>query len=396
MLKLDREARVQPDLPPFPKASEDEQQRRDLAERLKELTFLHRAASLLDSASPPEATLRTLVELLPAALRHPELAGARIGFDGALFASAAYAPSAHARSAAFEIGGRPGFVEVSYADLGPDTPELLPEEEALLGSCAALVKSYLERSAGAPLAELQQALERERAARAESRLKDEFLGTVSHELRSSLHVMRGWVSILRQTPHADTTLERGLTILERNIALQTKLIEDLLDLSRMLSGKIKLEPKLLDMAELVGYALDAKRPTAEAKGVRIEAELDAVGLVLADQQRLQQVVYNVLDNAVKFTPAGGHVHVRLHTEGRTTLRLCVQDSGVGVDPALLPHVFERFCQAERGARGGGLGLGLAISRHLIESHGGSISATSAGPGKGFCVEIALPRRDDAG
>jgi two-component system CheB/CheR fusion protein len=252
------------------------------------------------------------------------------------------------------------------------------------------LKSYFERVSaqviGSRLAEAQAA---ERAARAADRAKDDFMGNVAHELRATLHVMRGWIQILKQGPNDQQVASRGLAILERNVLLQAKLIEDLLDLSRITSGKLELDLRSLDLAELVGYAVDATRPAAAAKSLELKSDLQPVGEVLGDQQRLQQVVYNVLGNAVKFTPAGGSIQVRLRNLG-SHAEISVEDSGLGIEPELLPHVFDRLRQGSSPARRSGLGLGLAIARHLVERHHGTISAASDGPGLGTTFRILLP------
>jgi signal transduction histidine kinase len=179
--------------------------------------------------------------------------------------------------------------------------------------------------------------------------------------------------------------------LERNVTLQAKLIEDLMDLSRIVSGKLNLDLKPLDLSELVGFAVDASRPAAENKQLQLTADLARVGQVLADQQRLQQVIYNLLGNAIKFTPVGGRIHVTVAALGKLA-RVIVKDSGIGIPPELLPHVFERYRQAETEGKGRsvGLGLGLAIAHQLVELHHGVISAASDGRGAGTTFEIRLP------
>jgi signal transduction histidine kinase len=221
--------------------------------------------------------------------------------------------------------------------------------------------------------------------------KDQFPSNVSHELRSSLHVMLGWIQLLREGSLSPDVTARGLEILQRNVSLQAKLIEDLMDLSRIISGKLELECRRIDLAELIGFAVDAIRPAADAKQLQVSAELEPVGHVFGDQQRLQQVVYNLLGNAIKFTPAGGRVYVGLIRQG-SMARIVVQDTGIGIDSALLPHVFERFSQAEGAKKGrtSGLGLGLPIARHLVELHHGTIVARSGRPEPGTTFEITLP------
>lgn len=365
-----------------------------LRERLKELALLHHAARLLNMSGEPRDILAAVLELLPSAWQFPHLATARVVLGDLVIETDAHQTTPWCMRAELEVTldrPRRGFLEVCYTSQPPCGPEpFLPEERALLDSCAELFESYLERTSarglGSKLAEAEAA---EHAARAANRAKDEFLGNVAHELRASLHVMRGWIQILRQGTNDADVVSRGLAILERNILLQAKLIEDLLDLSRITSGKLELELRWLDLAELVGFAVDATRPAAVAKSIELRTELEPVGDVCADQQRLQQVVYNVLGNAVKFTPAGGSVEVRLRKLG-SHAELSVSDSGPGIAPELLPHIFERFRQGASPGRRSGLGLGLAIAQHLVERHHGSISAASDGPGSGATFRVLLP------
>ncbi|HJQ74929.1 MAG TPA: ATP-binding protein, partial [Gaiellaceae bacterium] len=243
---------------------------------------------------------------------------------------------------------------------------------------------------------LRDALAGEQAARsvaeAANRTKDEFLAMLSHELRSPLGAILTWVTLLRGGGLDEARTGRALEAIERNTRLQVKLIEDLLDVSRIISGKMRLEMALVDLDTVVEAALDAVRPAAEARGVTLAAVLDpTVEPVSGDAARLQQVLWNLLSNAVKFTPKGGRVEVR--TEGhasRTEIR--VSDTGRGIDPAFLPYVFDRFRQADSTTSRpeGGLGLGLAIVRHLVELHGGTVEAQSSGLGRGATFTVRLP------
>jgi signal transduction histidine kinase len=364
-----------------------------LRERVKELEFLHHAARLLNLRGEPRDILPAMLELLPGALQYPQHATARIVCGDIDLQTEAHQSSPLCLRVEFDVpvGQRRGFVEVCYASAPPGAPEaFLPEERLLLDSCAELLRAYFERvGAKAMGSKLVEAEATERAARAADRAKDEFLGNVAHELRASLHVMRGWIQMLRQGPSESGVLARGLTILERNVLLQAKLIEDLLDLSRITSGKLELESRSLDLKELVGYAVDATRPSAVAKSLVLSSELEQVGTVWADEQRLQQVVYNVLGNAVKFTPPGGSIEVKLRKLG-SHAELSVKDSGPGIEQELLPHVFDRFRQGASPGRRSGLGLGLAIAQYLVERHHGTITAASEGPGKGATFRILLP------
>jgi PAS domain S-box-containing protein len=236
--------------------------------------------------------------------------------------------------------------------------------------------------------------QREAAWRTEeaSRAKDEFLATASHELRTPLNAILGWARILRAGQVDASAYARGLETIERNAKAQVRLIEDILDGSRIITGKLHLEIRPLDLTALVRGALDAVRPAADAKGIRVTMSLDpAAAHVVGDPERLQQVVWNLANNAVKFTSKGGSVTIGLARVG-THIELSVADSGQGISPEFLPHVFERFRQAEGSTtrRYGGLGLGLALVRHLVEAHGGSVHAESEGDGRGARFVVLLP------
>ncbi|HEU4539170.1 MAG TPA: ATP-binding protein, partial [Polyangiaceae bacterium] len=233
--------------------------------------------------------------------------------------------------------------------------------------------------------------ERRRAEEA-ARAKEEFLAVVSHELRTPLNAMLGWASMLREGELGEAERARALEIVERNARAQAKLIEDLLDVSRIVSGKLRLEPGPLDLAAVVASAVDAVRPAAEAKGVRLElASGPAEAPCDGDASRLQQVVLNLASNAVKFTPPDGRVRVALAREG-AHFCLRVEDTGHGIAPSFLPHVFERFRQQDGSATRaqGGLGLGLAIVKSLVELHGGTVGAESEGEGRGAAFVVRIP------
>jgi PAS domain S-box-containing protein len=244
-------------------------------------------------------------------------------------------------------------------------------------------------------AERARLLESERAARAQAEqanlLKDQFLATVSHELRTPLAAILGWMHMLRSNMLPPEKRERALDTVERNAKVQAQLIDDLLDVSRIISGKLELEQEPTDLAAVVAAGVETVRPTAESKGVRLAIALDFPCRVLGDRHRLQQVVWNLLANAVKFTPAGGLVALSVERSG-DEVEITVTDTGAGIPAAFLPHVFERFRQAEGGSarKLGGLGLGLSIVRHVVESHRGSVTAASDGPGKGATFTVRLP------
>ena len=237
-------------------------------------------------------------------------------------------------------------------------------------------------------------LAREQAALAQSeaanRSKDDFLATLSHELRTPLTSMLGWVRMLRGARLDAEQAARALETIERNTRVQAKLIDDLLDVSRIVAGKIKLEQQRVDASTVVGDAVESLRREAELNGVALEVVLARDLTVIGDGVRLQQVVANLLSNAIKFTPAGGRIGVTLE-RASAAARLTVRDTGVGIAPELLPHIFDRFLQgdASRTRGRGGLGLGLAIVRHLVELHGGTISAASDGPGHGSTFTVTL-------
>ena len=244
--------------------------------------------------------------------------------------------------------------------------------------------------------ERERLLEAERAARAEaeraSRVKDEFVAMVSHELRTPLNAILGWTQLMMRGRHEPSTIERGLEIVSRNTRLQAQLISDLLDISRIVSGKLQLEMQPVDVHAVTLDAIETVRHEAVAKDIHIELSLDAsTGTVAADPARLQQVIWNLLSNAIKFTPNGGRIDVTLRRHDGQA-ELTVTDTGAGIRSDVLPHVFDRFHQADRSItrRFGGLGLGLSIVKHLMELHGGTVSGDSPGEGKGATFRISLP------
>ena len=227
-----------------------------------------------------------------------------------------------------------------------------------------------------------------------SKMKDDFLATLSHELRTPLNAILGYSQILRSNMvHSEERRQHGLEIIERNARALAQLVSDVLDVSSIVAGKIRLERRPCDAVEIATTVLDSLRPTFEAKGVRLERRIDLeVGPVLADPERLQQIFWNLLTNAVKFTPAGGVVTVTLWRDNGD-FEFIVADTGVGIGAEFLPHLFERFRQAETGTtrQFGGLGLGLALVRHFTDLHGGRVSAESEGEGRGATVRVRLPR-----
>ena len=266
------------------------------------------------------------------------------------------------------------------------------EERREAESALRALKEKLEREAE----ERQRLLVREQSARAEAeqanRLKDEFLAIVSHELRTPLTAIIGWSHMLKHSGLDEATARHGLETIERNAHAQAQLIEDILDVSRVVAGKLRLNIAPVDLAAVVNAAIDSVQLAAESKGVRLEVVLDpSARRVSGDAGRLQQVIWNLLANAIKFTEGGGAVCVRLRRAGRD-VEVVVSDDGCGIDADFLPYIFERFRQADATTtrRHGGLGLGLAIVRHLVELHGGTVGAESEGEGKGSTFTIRLP------
>ncbi|HEX8950555.1 MAG TPA: ATP-binding protein, partial [Polyangia bacterium] len=225
-----------------------------------------------------------------------------------------------------------------------------------------------------------------------NRIKDEFLATLSHELRTPLNAIVGWTRLLRTGRLDERAGARALETIDRNATLQAKLVEDLLDVSRIITGKLRLRIANVDPISIMEAAINSVRPAADAKAIRVDADLDSsAGLLAADGDRLQQVMWNLLSNAIKFTPAGGHVRVSMR-RGAAGLTIRVEDNGAGIEPAFLPYVFDRFRQADSSTTRshGGLGLGLAIVRHLVELHGGTVHAESGGAGLGAAFALTLP------
>ncbi len=270
------------------------------------------------------------------------------------------------------------------------------EEEARRAS-EELERRVLERTAELHAALDQRAdlLERERAAREDAekanRLKDDFVATLSHELRTPISSILGWTMMLRANPgRADAAY--GLEVVERHTRAQMRMIEDLLDISRIASGKLRLDVRSVNLAEVIEAAADMVRPAAEARQVRLETVIDPrSGSVRGDSSRLQQIVWNLLSNAIKFTQRGGSVKLSVR-RGDSNVQIVVEDNGQGIRPEFLPHVFERFRQQDASTTRaqGGLGLGLSIAKHLVELHGGTITAHSDGDGQGAVFTVELP------
>jgi PAS domain S-box-containing protein len=264
-----------------------------------------------------------------------------------------------------------------------------------MASAAAAVALGIERKWSEKVR--TELLQKEQQARQEAestnRIKDEFLATLSHELRTPLTAILGWSNLLRNGRLDEELAAQAADTIERNARAQVQLIDDLLDISRIVTGKFRLEVRPIDLRHTIGAAVDAVRPAAEGKGIQLQTFYDSnVGLVSADADRLQQVVWNLLTNAIKFTPASGQVRVRLE-QVNSHLQITVSDTGKGLDAKFLPHIFDRFRQADQTSTRsyGGLGLGLSIVQQIVQLHGGTIHAESAGVGQGASFIVQLPR-----
>jgi PAS domain S-box-containing protein len=244
--------------------------------------------------------------------------------------------------------------------------------------------------------EHEQLLSSAHAARTEAELanrtKDEFLATVSHELRTPLNAMVGWARMLRAGKLDENKVNHAIEIIDRNAKAQAKLIEDILDVSRIVAGKVRLDPLPVELRQIIEAAVDSIRPAADSKQVQLKLDLDsAMGMVSGDPARLQQVVWNLLSNAIKFTPNDGQVEIQLKEIG-ANVQISVSDTGEGIMAEFLPHIFDRFRQADSSTtrKHSGLGLGLAIVRHLVELHHGTVDAYSAGERQGARFTVTLP------
>ncbi|HZU82362.1 MAG TPA: ATP-binding protein, partial [Polyangiaceae bacterium] len=283
-----------------------------------------------------------------------------------------------------------GAMTLAYGESGR---RYAPEDLAFAEDFARRAAMAIENAVAHKEAERARVRERWLRGEAEiaSRSKDEFLATVSHELRTPLNSILGWTVMLRRRGPAQE-VDRALSIIERNARAQAKLIDDVLDVSRIISGKLALNLRPTNVADMVAAAVETVTPAADAKAIAIERAVDDASLVItADADRMQQVVWNLLSNAVKFTPRGGRVSVRAHREGPDVC-ICVSDTGEGIRAEVLPFVFEPFLQGDSSTtrRHGGLGLGLSIVKQLVVAHGGSVRATSEGQDQGATFVVRLP------
>ena len=283
----------------------------------------------------------------------------------------------------------------------PEAAIFTERTERIIGGIAAqaavaIDNTRLYEAAQRAAEERKDLLESERLARAEaertSQMKDEFLATLSHELRTPLSAILGWAQVLRRGTRDTADLQKGLTTIERNARAQAQLIEDLLDMSRITSGKVLLDMQTLAPAVFIDAAVETVRPAAEAKNIRLEKHYEAdAGMIAGDPARLQQVIWNLLSNAIKFTPRDGLVQIHVRRSAGS-VDIAVSDSGAGIAPEFITHVFERFRQGDASTtrQHGGLGLGLSIVKHLIEQHGGTVRVDSEGEGRGACFTVELP------
>jgi PAS domain S-box-containing protein len=374
----------------------------DLGERVKELSALHAVGRLLNEPATPAALLPLIAKLLPGAWQYPEIASARIVAEGIDAQTPGYGPSPWRQRAEFPVpGGRTGAIEVIYREERPPEAEgpFLAEERHLIESLAAMLWAYFERlHAEEQRVELARAEAGRQRAQEDNAAKDQFLATLSHELRSPLNVALGWTQMLRSGQVSADAMPRAFNVLDRNMRLQAQLIEDLLDVSRIVAGKLRIERRAVDLAVVAANAADGARPAARARKVSVTAAITPELWIHADPQRLQQIIANLLTNALKFTPEQGAVEVRVERVDACA-QLTVRDSGIGITQDLLPRIFDRFQQGDSSTTRAhsGLGLGLAIVKHLVEQHDGQITAASDGAGCGstFTVSFPLVRSDAA-
>ena len=256
----------------------------------------------------------------------------------------------------------------------------LRDETGELRGFGEVARESKEKELSRSLADLEKA----------NRMKDDFLATVSHELLTPLTSASGWIKLIREGGLSEHQVEHAIEVIDRNLLAQRDLIEDLLNVSRVLSGKLSISPRLISPAPIVQQAIDSLQPSIDAKQLRVEIDLDPdLDTVYVDPVRFQQIVWNLLTNAVKFTPSHGSIRVQ-SKRGDAEAILSISDTGEGIAREFLPYVFDRFRQASRPGRQGGLGLGLSIVRHLVELHGGTILVNSRGAGHGSTFSVRLP------
>ena len=293
------------------------------------------------------------------------------------------------------VHGEPAYEEIEETFFRPDGTSFpvefcaspMRDENGYLVGSVITFRDVTEKRSAALAAEAER---RYREAEAQNRAKDNFLATLSHELRTPMTSILGWVQFLRSGHFDQQELDEALRTIESSARLQARLIDDMLDVSRMILGKFQVDLQPTRLSDVVEAALVTARPMAQDNNVRLTWEIEERDAVVdADPSRIQQVIHNLLTNAIKFTPAGKHVDLRLDRTN-ASMRIRVTDEGEGIDPAFLPYVFERLRQAEGSNKRSGLGLGLAIARHIVELHHGEIVAESEGPGRGAQFTVTLP------
>lgn len=335
------------------------------------ITYWNQYAAKLYGWSAAEAVGRSIMEITPANTTYKQAAEIMANLS-----------AGKAWSGEFVVRRRDG---TTFPAMVTDTP-IYNDEGTLIGTVGVSV-DITER----------KKLEQELRTRAEelaeaNRLKDEFLATLSHELRTPLTAVLGWAKMLCEEMPNEATLAHALKVILRNAEAQQHLIEEVLDVSRIITGKLRLDVRPIELISIIEAAIETVRPAAEAKAIQLERNFNAeANLISGDPERLQQVIWNLLSNAVKFTPHNGRVETRLERVG-SHVRIIVSDSGQGISPDFLPHVFDRFRQADQSTARAhtGLGLGLAVVRHLVELHGGTVAARSEGEMKGATFTVELP------
>ncbi|MFL6278996.1 MAG: sensor histidine kinase [Vicinamibacterales bacterium] len=372
--------------------------------------------ALAEISVTPSAELQVAIRISPLPSEERQSVGRSVSALGSVLHRVSVHDSADSLLVTFSAGlpsndrgalelVRPS-VEPEAGSASPPIPGLVQENVKLRRAVIQLQDELTETNRGvvALYAELddqvqqRKRLEDNLRSRAEelaaaNRAKEDFLATLSHELRTPLNAMLGWARLLRMGKLDEAARSRALETIERNAHVQEQLIADILDVSRIVTGRLRLDLRPIELAPVVDAAIDTLQPSAAAKGVDLSCTLGRTGKVLGDPDRLQQVVWNLLSNAIKFTPAGGKVSVSLSRAGASAV-ISVTDTGEGVPASLLPYVFDRFTQGDSSVTRmhGGLGLGLSIVRHLVELHGGHVSARSDGPGCGATFSAILPLR----
>jgi len=350
-----------------------------LAQRAAQLQQLTEASLAINAATSVESILQIAADRAREIIRAGHaVAEVRLGPTRTCRATSGV-PAGHPGTCTAPLPGRDrqplGTLELSGRPDGAFTEE----DEALLLQLAQMASIAIQNTL----------YSEERAA---NELKDEFLATISHELRTPLTSMLIWAGTLRRGTLDAAARARGIEVIERNVKVQARLIDDLLDMSRIVTGKVRLDVRPVELRDVIEAALDSVRPAAEAKSIALGSTCGSTPVpVRGDPDRLQQIVWNLLTNAIKFTPREGRIEVRLERADGDA-EITIEDTGVGISPGFLPHIFDRFRQAESGSTRshGGLGLGLAIVRNLVDLHGGGVRAASPGPGRGATFTVTLP------